>query len=117
MVEIDCCGMTFCCGATEIGSFGGGEEWEDAEPYSVKELVEAIKDTLNVCKHSGNSVVYATTMSNQPNAAEALTQLGFYTTAPFKRVGGGRRKMQAWFLPLCEYRASRRRRRDFNSYW
>lgn len=105
---MDSVGMAFCCGATEIGSFGGGEVFDPVEfEDSVEELVSEIRGSLRTAKRCGQSVVYATTMSNQPNAAKALSSLGFYTSKPFKLCSpcnDKSHKMQAWFLPLIEYK-------------
>lgn len=103
---VDSVDMCFCCGATELGDFGGGELWdnEEAECFTTKELIVQIKQQLNPAKRLGKSVVYATTTSNQPNAVAALVKLGFYTSPPFKINGDSTREMQAWFLPLTEYK-------------
>lgn len=99
----------FCCGAIEIGNFSGGEDWQDEqdEVLTYKEMLDEIRSTLAMAKRQGYSVVFATTMSNQPTAAKALSDVGFYTTKPFNKTSPGRgdkRKMQAWFLPLVEYK-------------
>lgn len=102
---IDSMGCSFCCGADEIGGFGGGEDFDEVQDQgTVKELTKDIKATLRSLKRRGTSLVYATTMSNQPNAAKVLAELGFYTSKPFKKVDGEGRKMQAWFLPLVEFK-------------
>ena len=102
---IDSRGCSFCCGAAEIGCFGGGEDFDGVQDQgTVKQLTNDIKVTLRTLKRRGASLVYATTMSNQPNAAKVLAELGFYTSKPFKKVNGGGRKMQAWFLPLVEFK-------------
>lgn len=98
-------GSNFCCGAFEIGMFGGGEEWNDEDDEaSVKELIAEIKSVLRSAKRRGLSLAFATTMCNQPNAAKALEKIGFYTSKPFKKVSDKNRKMQAWFLPLTEFK-------------
>lgn len=105
-MQIDHSRCSFCCGAIEIGGFGGGEHWMDEsdELATKKELLAAINKTLRGAIKQGNSVVFATTMSNQPTAKAALEELGFYTCKPFRKTGGhDDRKMQAWFLPLSEY--------------
>lgn len=109
----------FCCGAVVVGGFGGGESWNsERDEEGVRRLTSELKSILRTCRRSGTSLVYATTMSNQPNAAKVLERLGFYTSKPFDKVGPDNddwleddddkaphtRKMQAWFLPLSEYK-------------
>lgn len=105
-MQIDSYPCHFCCGALEIGSFSGGEQWMDTddELFTKEELISGISRALRGAIKQGNSVVFATTMSNQPIAKAALEELGFYTCKPFNKVGKiDGRKMQAWFLPLSEY--------------
>lgn len=103
---METCFMNFCCSAVELGSFGGGEIFQKKED-SLEQLTKELKSALRSIKGGGNSVVYATTMSNQPNAAKALADAGFYTSEPFSKVRNynqDKRKMQAWFLPLVEFK-------------
>lgn len=99
--------MSFCCSAMEVGGFGGGERGDDAyDEEPVTKLRGKLKKIIRIAKKEGASVLYATTMSNQPHAAEVLAEAGFYTSKPFVKWGDlyDSRKMQAWFLPLIEYK-------------
>lgn len=107
MRELSVRAMSCCCGAIELGGFGGGESFQDEDEYNpstVEEIVTAIKAKALALKRRGYSVVYATTMSNQPKAEEALGKVGFITAGPFKKnVYRGctdKRTMSAWVLPL-----------------
>lgn len=95
-------GLGYCCVAYEVGAFGGGEYFNDpSDEKPVVALLGDLLDLVRTMKRSGASVVIATTMSNQPNAAKALTQAGFHTSGPFSNSSG--REMQVWFLPLVEF--------------
>lgn len=104
---MDTAWMSFCCSAVEVGEFGGGE-WIDGEDRErpVKRLRADLRRAIRTARREGASVMYATTMSNQPHAAEVLMEAGFYTSKPFHKMHAEHdtRKMQAWFLPLIEYK-------------
>lgn len=118
-MSVDTNEMSFCCKAVEIGSFGGGEandpvikggekmDYGYGSYPTVPQLVDEIRGVIRVCKRNGAAIIFATTMSNQEHAVEALTECGFYTSEPFKtrKDTTSDRRMQAWFLPVVEAKA------------
>lgn len=95
--------MALCCGALEIGHFGGGETVHTLEHQLPKDEIErAVKEKIKTARGRGFSIVFATTMCNQPNAAAALKELGFHGTDPAPMTYNSDRKIQGWILPLNE---------------
>lgn len=95
----------YCCTAKIITDFGQEYPDDDLE-YSVEDIIEYLNQRIPNVRDDGNGVVVAITTSNQKNAAEALTRLGFYTNEKPMKKGRNRDTgdLFIWFMPTHEFK-------------